>query len=116
MASTQTVGANGDIKPFITYPPFPIPPPGVAIVPFSQFKPLGIAVSIDGDSGQIEVDGLGVPTVTLNSRHDLTAEEKKMGKKKVANKTIVAPDGTKRQLWQEEWKATEKVGSFKYNP
>lgn len=34
---------------WITFPPFPKPPPGVYIIPFKSFKPKGICVVEDGD-------------------------------------------------------------------
>ncbi|KAI0692562.1 hypothetical protein BC835DRAFT_1416490 [Cytidiella melzeri] len=117
MASTQHEPMDG-IKTFpINFPPFPTPPPGVTIIPFTKFKPLGIAVSIEADSAEVEVDGLGVPTVTLNSRHDLTKEEKRMGKKKLGSATVISPEGqVRRLLWHEEWRSHERGPTFTYNP
>ena len=118
MASTTQAGETlADAKPFYTYPPFPKPPPGVTILPFTQFKEPGIAVQIDADGTDGEVDGLGIPTLTLNSRHDLTQEEKKMGKKRLANATKITTDGNVRRIpWHEEWRSHEKAHRFSYDP
>lgn len=45
------------------FPPFPPPPHGVAVVPFNEFKECGISLVRD-KYGQ-EVDGVGVPTISL---------------------------------------------------
>ncbi|KAI0089214.1 hypothetical protein BDY19DRAFT_944738 [Irpex rosettiformis] len=117
MATMQVDETAAEVKPFITYPPFLTPPPGVKILPFTQFKEPGIAVRIDVDETDGEVDGLGVPTVTLNSRHDLTQEERKMGKKRLANATQITADGQVRRIaWHEEWRSHEKAHQFSYDP
>ena len=61
--------------PLVRYPPFPAVPPDVEpITPYSQFKEYGIRLhglpAENDTTGDIEVDGLGIPTVSLRVRHD----------------------------------------------
>ncbi|KAH9947216.1 hypothetical protein B0H21DRAFT_360452 [Amylocystis lapponica] len=91
--------------PFLKYPPFPVPPAGATITPFSKFKPAGIQMNLDPVQDDIELDGLGIPTVVLPVRHDLTEAERRKRKKKVA-----APDGTVRlPPWFEDWALAEHL-------
>ncbi|KDR84166.1 hypothetical protein GALMADRAFT_133521 [Galerina marginata CBS 339.88] len=53
----------------VRFPPFPPVPPGISILPFSQFKEHGIQIFTDPELG-VEVDGLGIPTVRLRVPHD----------------------------------------------
>ncbi|KAI9064890.1 hypothetical protein FKP32DRAFT_1591102 [Trametes sanguinea] len=93
--------------PWLTFPPFPNPPPGVELIPFSAFKPTGIQVPIEPtEPGYVERDGLGIPTVTLRVHHDLTAMEKRKRKKA----TKVGADGVvRRAMWYEEWAEGEQL-------
>lgn len=52
----------------IRFPPFPQPPAGVQIIPFDAFKEVGIKL---GGTGDIELDGLGIPTIPLRVKHDI---------------------------------------------
>ena len=65
--------------PLIRYPPFPSVPHDVGILPYAHFKEVGIRIngvlppkdkenSVEDDG--TEVDGLGVPTVSLRIRHE----------------------------------------------
>ena len=82
----------------------------------AQLERVGAAVRVALDA-EGEVDGRGVPTLTLNSRHDLTAEEKKMGKKRLAGATRVTADGQVRRIpWHEEWRSHERAHRFSYDP
>ncbi|RPD66786.1 hypothetical protein L226DRAFT_476665 [Lentinus tigrinus ALCF2SS1-7] len=93
-----------ETNPWITFPPFPAVPPGVELIPFKDFKPLGIQIVDEPEPGHVEVDGLGIPTVTLRVHHDLTEMEKRKRK----NKKKVAADGTViRQAWYDEWEDNE---------
>ncbi|KAI0737732.1 hypothetical protein C8Q80DRAFT_1114829 [Daedaleopsis nitida] len=91
---------------WLTFPPFPQPPPGVDIVPFKDFKPAGIFAAEDPSATtEREIDGLGIPTVPLRVRHSLTGKEK-MKRKKKSN--TVGPGGLiMRQAWYEEWAELE---------
>jgi hypothetical protein len=85
MASAAPAPQNQQPKsseaPLIRYPPFPSVPPDVSILPYAQFKEVGIRINgvlpPMGDEGGenceddgTEVDGLGVPTVSLRIRHE----------------------------------------------
>ncbi|KZT71530.1 hypothetical protein DAEQUDRAFT_763755 [Daedalea quercina L-15889] len=101
--------------PWISYPPFPKPPPGVIIVPFKSFKPKGIYVVEDadgdasGDPKRVERDTLGIPTVMLASHHSLTEAERKRRSNKKLKKVEKSGDGTVRRLmWYEEWEMSER--------
>ncbi|CDO69572.1 hypothetical protein BN946_scf184759.g12 [Trametes cinnabarina] len=96
-----------DRDPWLTFPPFPQPPPGVDLIPFSAFKPAGIQLATEpAEPGDVERDGLGIPTVTLRVHHDLTAMEKRKRKKP----TKVGKDGVvRRAMWYEEWAEGEEL-------
>jgi hypothetical protein len=70
--------------------------------------------------GEIELDGLGIPTVELRVKHD--ADEPKTGKKKgkKKRKKIETVDGepVRRLAWWEEWEEGEdlRVSNFGYSP
>ncbi|KAI0677197.1 hypothetical protein C8Q78DRAFT_1073923 [Trametes maxima] len=111
-APAQNEGAwpsTGDTdRPWLTFPPFPKPPPGVDLISFSDFKPTGIVLvpeTADAEPEQVERDGLGIPTVALRVRHDLTSMDKRKRKK-----TRVGQDGTVRSApWYEEWAEDENT-------
>jgi hypothetical protein len=100
-----------DAEPFIRYPPFPAPPPGVVIIPFSSFVPKGIIVSTAPD--HIELDGENVPTVWLKVKHSLTdaGEKRKKKKRKTGGAGALAAGETpERKLsWWEKWKEEEET-------
>ncbi|KAI0722278.1 hypothetical protein C8T65DRAFT_704801 [Cerioporus squamosus] len=103
-ANSEWPQSATEANPWITFPPFPVVPPGVELIPFKDFKPLGIRIVEDPEPGYVEVDGLGIPTVTLRVHHDLTEMEKRKRK----SKKKVAPNGTViRQAWYDEWEETE---------
>lgn len=104
-------------KPFLFYPPFPTPPPGAVIIPFTQFQPVGIAVRIDSEAEEAEMDGLGRPTVRLRVRHDLTPSERKKGSKKSGKGIKLDENGqTRKMLWHEEWALHEALDRRPSNP
>ena len=109
-AATITVAATPADRPWLTFPPFPQPPPGVELVAFKDFKPLGICIPDpveDCAEPPVELDGLGIATLTLRVHHDLTAMEKR--KRKHA-KTKVAADGSVvPKRWYEEWAELEHL-------
>lgn len=88
------VDSNG--VPYYKWPPFPDPPEGSKIIPFSDFKPVGIQIPL-GD--EAEVDGLGIPTVRLAVTHDNEAPPRK---KKKTKKTITGEEILQRSVWWEE--------------
>lgn len=100
--------------PWLTFPPFPEPPPGVTLIPFSEFKPNGLYLRMDDDQGP-EIDPLGIPTVTLGVKHALTEEEQTRKKKK--KKTTIKAGGVVRKLlWFEEWEEGEHMRRCIVNP
>ncbi|KAI0758057.1 hypothetical protein C8Q74DRAFT_1373105 [Fomes fomentarius] len=103
--------SGASAAPWLIFPPFPDPPPGVEIIPFVDFKPLGIIISevpenANGGSDaeeQVEVDGLGIPTVPLRVHHELTAMERdRKGKRKPKK-----GGNNRRVIWYEDWAQTE---------
>ncbi|KAF8139006.1 hypothetical protein EV363DRAFT_555296 [Boletus edulis] len=127
-ASEPTV-SNTTVQdpPFIKFPPFPEPPPGVAIMPFKNFKPRGIQLFLElkkdgsdpADEEDVELDALGIPTVELRIKH--TTDECKSGprkkrKKKKAAMVEAAP--VKKLPWYEEWTEGEdlRVTKERYDP
>lgn len=72
----------------IRFPPFPIVPSGVHIIPFKDFQEHGICLLAEPDKevtdkhrGEHEIDTLGVRTVMIRKRHD-TDIAKTEGRKK----------------------------------
>ncbi|KAF8621916.1 hypothetical protein AX15_007411 [Amanita polypyramis BW_CC] len=115
-ALVQTASAD---EIFIRFPPFPPAPPGVTITPFKDFRETGIKLFCPNENG-VEVDGAGIPTVTLEHRHvsdqcktdalrkkeDLepTVSKKRKGK---GGATATAP----MPKWWEIWR-DEEAGKF----
>jgi len=103
-----------------TFPPFPTPPPGVQITPFADFRENGIQVF--SPDGKIEVDGLGIPTVELSSKHDSDEGKTEARPKKsitsIQPRTVVNADGTKSKRlpdWYEAWAETESSRICSYD-
>ncbi len=98
--------SGASAAPRITFPPFPDPPPGVKIIPFVDFKPLGIIISgtvpenpnagSDAEE-QVEVDALGIPTVALTAM-----ERDRKGKRKPKK-----GGNNSRVIWYEDWAQIE---------
>lgn len=98
-------GANTTVDGYIRFPPFPTPSPGVEIVPFTQFKPSGVQINVESVADAEELDGLGMPTVTLRARHEMDRK-----KRKKAAPTVVQPNGVVRKLyWFEQWAEGEDL-------
>ena len=102
-------------RAWLTFPPFPKPPPGVELIAFKDFKPLGIIIpepvegqeKREGEDAPVEVDGLGIQTLTLRVHHDLTTMEKR---KRKNLKTKMLPDGrTVLKRWYDEWAEGENL-------
>lgn len=98
--------------PFYKLPPFPDPPPGVHIIPFSEFKERGIQIRDPlADEDDVELDGEGIPTVHLGIKHDLDITSKKKKPKKP--KPQVAPEV--KLPWYEDWEAGEASRRYSYD-
>lgn len=105
----------------LRFPPFPVVPDGVELIPFHSFRPSGIQVPIDDDDvgydgrraleDVIERDGLGIPTIPLRVKHAADNMEKKKKRKKkggvAAQQVQVAPERPK--LWWELWEELEDI-------
>ncbi|EPQ58892.1 hypothetical protein GLOTRDRAFT_135906 [Gloeophyllum trabeum ATCC 11539] len=96
------------VKPPPRFPPFPKPPEGVTIIPFKDFKPSGIQIRIAGE-GQVEIDGLGIPTVELRVKHDGTDGHGKKRKKKKKNNAFAGGPGNLQRPWWEVWEEGEAL-------
>jgi hypothetical protein len=122
MSSNKTPAASAPLAPeapFFTFPPFPEVPADSGLVPFKDFRPSGIQISVSGDE-EIEVDGLGIPTVELRVKHD--TDEPKTGKKKKKKSKSAKNAGldgepVKRLTWWEDWEEGEdlRVSSTGYS-
>ncbi|KAG1776738.1 hypothetical protein EV702DRAFT_1045784 [Suillus placidus] len=66
--------------PFITFPPFPKPPPGVTLIPFK------------------ELNGLGIPTVELRVKHSTDECKSNTHKMKRKKKTAAAEGAPARKV------------------
>ena len=110
-----------DSATMLRFPPWPAPPDGVTLVPFTAFKPSGIRVPIDDDDdprplGEPELDGLGIPTIALRVKHvaDTSEKKKKRKKKGVSAQSVqVAPERPK--MWWEVWEELEDIRRNSYN-
>ncbi|KAG5715000.1 hypothetical protein E4T56_gene8777, partial [Termitomyces sp. T112] len=103
-----TLSLSSAVDDRLTFPPFPMAPPGVTIIPFKDFKERGIQMFPENDD--IERDGLGIPTIELNKRHDTDQCKTETKKKKKAEllpiqKTLSAPGA--RKEWWDIWMETE---------
>ena len=119
MSTNQTQPPAAPLLPVLTFPPFPEVPADSDLVPFKDFRPAGIQISLSGED-EIELDGLGIPTIELRVRHD--TDEPKTGKRKKKSKsarTIAIENGepVKRLTWWEEWEEGEdlRVSSTGYS-
>ncbi|KAJ3539694.1 hypothetical protein NM688_g6326 [Phlebia brevispora] len=90
----------------LQFPPFPKPPAGVKIIPFHEFKASGIQIAVAPEPDYVEVDGLGIPTLTLRVKHDLTETEQR--KRKKGRRTAGGPSG-QRLTWWEDWEQGESM-------
>ena len=89
-ATADVLGAAANpppVAPWITFPPFPEPPPGVQIIPFKHFKAKGVVVKFepeaeDQNETEVELDAEGIPTVALRAKHELTEAEQSRRKKR----------------------------------
>lgn len=104
--------------PFIKFPPFPEPPPGVTIMPFKDFKPRGIQLFSEpkkcghdaADEEDAELDALGIPTVELRVKHatdECKSSSRKRRKKKKA--AVIEAVPVKKLPWYEEWEEGEDL-------
>ncbi|KAF8874348.1 hypothetical protein BD779DRAFT_1476556 [Infundibulicybe gibba] len=101
----QQTGAS-DTTFLLRFPPFPSPPEGVTIIPFKDFKECGIQMFNEDE--EVEVDGLGIPTVLLTDRHD-TDVCKTNAKRKRKQVAARSKSGFVRKEWWEQWEEGEDL-------
>ncbi|KAG2066082.1 hypothetical protein BDR04DRAFT_1107344 [Suillus decipiens] len=100
--------------PFVTFPPFPQPPPGVTLIPFKDFRARGIQLFGEVVGGpneeDMELDGLGIPTVELRVKHSTDECKSNTRKRKRKKKTAVVEGAPARKVpWYEEWEEGEDL-------
>ncbi|TFK71718.1 hypothetical protein BDN72DRAFT_793464 [Pluteus cervinus] len=118
-------------KDLIRFPPFPIAPEGVAIIPFGDWLETGIQIfstrssvkKTEGDKNEaqdlldddIEVDGLGIPTIELSKKHDTdTVKSDARKRRKARDLQRTAPAKAKpgeplpQKFWWHDWEDIEK--------
>ncbi|GJJ06873.1 hypothetical protein Clacol_001069 [Clathrus columnatus] len=91
--------------PYYKFPPFvKTTITGSTTVPFTAFKPNGLRVLLDLDEEQ--VDGLGIPTVQLEVKHEPGGKDAKK-KRKYKKKLDVTFE--RRVMWWEDWEEGENL-------
>lgn len=100
--------------PFVTFPPFPKLPPGVTLIPFKDFRARGIQLFGEVVGGpneeDMELDGLGIPTVELRVKHSTDECKSNTRKRKRKKKTAAAEGVPARKVpWYEEWEEGEDL-------
>jgi hypothetical protein len=96
--------------PKFIWPPFPIPPDGVTIIPFSKFEPKGIKVSFDDEP---EKDGEGLSTIPLLVKHGLLGHRKSKNKKKKNPLAEIGEEELKKMTWDKRWELGEELRTAK---
>ena len=106
MPATTALHPHGTSEQLYRFPPFPDPPEGVKIEPFSAFKPAGYR-QVTGPSGKlIEVDvWAGIQTVKVLSSEEAKQIRKQQKKRRNAGNAV---DQEGRLIpWWEEWEEGE---------
>ncbi|KAK0207070.1 hypothetical protein DFS33DRAFT_1382149 [Desarmillaria ectypa] len=89
----------------IRFPPFPQPPEGVKIIPFKDFKEVGI---LKETTDRIERDALQIPTVALKSAHATdVCKTNAQNHGRDIKKSHSRAGGGKREWWN-DWEDMEK--------
>jgi hypothetical protein len=104
--ASAVVATVDPTAPFYVFPPFPT---DESLIPFKNFKPKGIR-PVDPESDDVEVDGDGIPTLTLGVQHATSQHEG--AKKKKKKKTKDVPYVT--TPWWEEWEQGDASHSLTY--
>ena len=91
-----------------SFPPFPAPPDGVAIVPFSAFVPRGYRSELSPSGDPIEIDAwMGIKTIKVLNEEQATQKRKAKRRQRNAGNAV---DATGRLIpWWEEWEEGEAV-------
>lgn len=90
--------------PYYRFPPFLPPADGTPLIPFYQFEAIGIEIHFESDGE--ELDGNGIPTIELGTKHGPAGDSEKKRKKK-RSKNV--DNSKKGQPWWEEWGETEDL-------
>ncbi|KAJ7772438.1 hypothetical protein B0H16DRAFT_1714640 [Mycena metata] len=96
----------------LRFPPFPVVPEGVTIVPFEAFQEHGIQIRLldEPDEEDVEKDGLGIPTVPLRVKHDTDVSKTNPNRKrKTAKELAAAARAGVRKEWWEDWDEGEDL-------
>ena len=88
------------------WPPFPTPPEGVTIIPFSQFEPKGIKISFDEEPEQ---DGEGIRTIPLQVKHGLGGSHKQRKKRKKDPLAEISEEERRKMTWDKQWELGEEL-------
>jgi hypothetical protein len=99
--------------PYIRFPPFPTPPPGVEIIPFKQFKECGIQLFCADE--EVELDGRNIPTVELRIIHDTDVCKTNAKRKRKKNKTADPSVVVIPKEWWQTWDEGEDLRVFTYD-
>jgi hypothetical protein len=90
-------------NPYYKFPPFLSPPAGTPLIPFDKFKASGIQIAFETDVE--ELDGEGIPTIELGSKHGPGGDaDRKKKRKRPKN-----GDDSRRGPWWEEWREGEDL-------
>jgi len=102
--------------PFIRFPPWPIAPPGIHVMPFKEFIERGIRMEAGPDDA--EVDALGIPTIPIRTRHATDQCKTNTKRKREAEEGVKSrKKGVIRKGWEEVWRETEVIRfSRSFNP
>lgn len=109
--TTEKPAKNGSF--LYTFPPFPSAPEGVTLIAFKDFKECGIQIQQNPEDGDIEVDGLGIPTVEILKKHDIDqpkTDAKRRKRARQAQQVLQsngAPEGKKE--WWMQWQEVESL-------
>ncbi|KAL1716967.1 hypothetical protein EV715DRAFT_204104 [Schizophyllum commune] len=108
MTTTMSNG-TGNVRAPLRFPPFPQPPEGRTIIPFSQFKERGIKRNC-GEANP-EIDILGIPTVAIGGpKWDREMDECKTRSLFQKHTGVRVPRTRPAHMsreWYKEWEATE---------
>ncbi|CAE6502505.1 unnamed protein product [Rhizoctonia solani] len=96
--------------PFYKWPPFPTKPEGVTIIPFSQFVATGLKADQDDDTPGVDQEG--IPTTSLQARHDGDKKKRRRKRKNDKGEVIDVP-----LAWWEELEEDTKNAKpiYKYD-
>jgi hypothetical protein len=121
MAESAQPQAEAD-PGFLSWPPFPLPPAGVTLIPFREFEPKGI-FKVKEPFEEEEFDAEGVPTIKLAVEHGSLQEKAARERLKRARKRqraaaqggaglTAAEMAEQRSHWYEVWEDLDLISSL----